>query len=398
MRLNWKNTFLLGLGFFAVQLVWQPYNSYMPIFYAEYVASKQMIGWIMTLDNWLALALSPVIGYLSDKTNTRMGRRMPWLLAGMPLAALFLVLIPLGVAGGLGLLFAATLGMNLSMSLFRAPTIALMPDITPSSLRSKANGVINFMGGVGAVVALLGGAALYQMNVGYPFYLSAALLPLVALLMAGVVREPKTAAEPAERLQLGRIDNSSVGLLLCAIALWFVGFEAASTWITTYGEQRLGVPASEASAAISWFVGMFVLCAIPAGYAATRFGRKRTILVGLIGMMVTWSLMAPLTDLGQLRWMFLGSGIFWACVNINSFPMLWEMAPPGKEGTYTGMYYLFASVAAIAGPPLFGALFDRVGYHLLFPGSVACFALAFLCLLGVRRGEAVQREPDTAAA
>jgi maltose/moltooligosaccharide transporter len=397
VQLNWRNTFLLGFGFFAISLVWQPYNNYMPIFYAKYVESKQMIGWIMTLDNWLALALSPVIGYLSDRTTTRLGRRVPWILVGMPLATLFLFLIPFGYATSFALLFTATIGMNLSMSLFRAPTIALMPDTTPSPLRSKANGIINFMGGVGAAVAIGGGAILYRMNVGYPFYLSGVLLAVVAVIFMLLIREPATGAVPAERLELGKIGDRSVWLMLAAITFWFIGFEASSTWITTYGQQHLGVAPDMAAAALFGFVAMFILFAIPAGYIATRFGRKPTILTGLIGMMVMFAIMSPVKDLGTLRILFLVAGVFWSLININSFPMLWEMAPAGKEGMYTGMYYLFASVAAIAGPPAFGALFDHIGYYLLFPGSLVCFALAFLCLLGVRGGEAVRVHRGAAA-
>lgn len=396
MRLNWKNTFLIGFGFLAINLVWQPYNLYMPIFYGEYIESKQTIGWIMTLDNWLALFLSPIIGAMSDRTATRFGRRMPWIMVGMPLAVIFLTLIPFGRISGLWFLFAATLGMNLAMSLFRAPAIALMPDVTPSPLRSKANGIINFMGGIGAVIAILGGSILYGINAGYPFFLSAALL-MVALPFLMRVREPAAGHEPAERMELGRIGDRNVWLLLAAITLWFVAFEATSTWITTYGEAHLHVTAGEASAALTWFVGMFVLAAIPAGFIATKFGRKPTILLGLIGLVVAWAILATMKDLSQMRWVLLGAGVFWALVNINSFPMLWEMAPSGKEGTYTGMYYLFASIAAIGGPPFFGALFDHVGYHMLFPAAATCYALAFVCLLGVNRGESDGRQEAPAA-
>jgi maltose/moltooligosaccharide transporter len=394
MKLNWKNTFVLGLGFFGVSLIWPIYNSYMPLFYAKFITSKTVIGSIMTIDNWLALSLTPLIGYLSDRTRTRFGRRIPYLLVGAPLSAIFIFLIPFGWSASLGLLITATVLMNLSMASWRSPVVALMPDVTPPELRSKANGIINFMGGFGYIAATAGGSVLYQMYPGYPFFAAAALMLAVAAVFFLWIREPEGATEQAERFKIGAVKDSSVLFLLAAIFFWFIAYNGVETWLTTYGTEHLHLPTARVAGLLTFSGAAFLLMAIPAGYLAEGarrwkgIGRKWTILIGLAGMASGYFLLNGLQDLGAGRPFLIIAGFAWALVNINSYPMLTQMAGPGQIGTYTGLYYLFSSAANIAGPPLFGWVFDRAGYQYFFPMAVGFMVLAFICMLGVRRGEA----------
>lgn len=403
MRLNWKNTFIIGLGFFSIGLVWPIYNSYMPILYAKFIQDKANIGWVMTLDNWLALTLTPIIGYLSDKTRTRYGRRIPYLLVGAPLAAIFIFLIPFGWASSLVMLISFTVLMNLSMASFRSPVIALMPDITPPELRSKANGIINFMGGLGYIAATFGGSILYKMYPGYPFFAAAALLAAVALIFFLWIREPQGAQEKAERFTIGRIQDSSALFMLLAIFFWFIAYNSVETWLTTYGTEHLGHDTAKVAGLLTFSGGAFLLMAIPAGFLAEGFwgwkglSRKWTILIGLVGMAGAYFLMYPLLDLTKSIPLLALAGLSWALVNINSYPMITQMAGPGQIGTYTGLYYLFSSGANIAGPPLFGWVFDSYGYQWFFPLAVVFMVLAMGCMLMVRRGEATRNSATTAA-
>ncbi|NIV35916.1 MAG: MFS transporter, partial [Anaerolineae bacterium] len=218
--MDYKKTFLLGFGFLGVSVLWLLYNSYVPIFLQAgnpefetqgavtvgFGLSATLAGFIMTLDNIAAFFIQPVIGVLSDRTRTRIGRRMPYILVGAPIAAVAFVLIPVAVnqippelSGQTGLLggqlafFMIAIGvMLLAMAAFRTPLIALMPDITPSPLRSKANGVINLMGGVGGLLAFFGGAALYNVNKTLPFVVGAIVLVLASLIVFWRIKEPKT--------------------------------------------------------------------------------------------------------------------------------------------------------------------------------------------------------------
>ena len=181
MKLDVKKTFVLGLGFFAVSLVWPLYNIYVPIFLRDYLNSQFQINSIMTLDNILAVSLIPFIAAMSDRTKTKYGRRMPYLMVGIPIAAVMFILLP-NYWSFLSFMVIITI-LNFSMAIFRAPTVALMPDITPAPLRSKANGIINFMGGLASVFVLVGGAFLYRLNGNLPFIMTAVLMVLALLIL-----------------------------------------------------------------------------------------------------------------------------------------------------------------------------------------------------------------------
>ena len=190
IKLNYGKTFLLGFGFFGVSVIWGVYNAFVPLFLANrFGLAPALIGFFMTLDNIAALLIQPPVGAWSDRLRTPIGRRMPFILIGAPVGALAFGLIPL--ASVLPLFVACTSTLLLSMAFWRTPVIALMPDITPSRFRSQANGIINFMGGVGAIVSFLLGASLYEMNQAYPFWLGSVLVILSSLLVLAFIREPK---------------------------------------------------------------------------------------------------------------------------------------------------------------------------------------------------------------
>lgn len=396
VKLNWKNTFIIGLGFFGVGLIWPIYNSYMPILYAKFIESKTTIGYLMTLDNWLALSLTPLIGFLSDRTRTRFGRRIPYLLVFAPISAIFMALIPLGWATSLAVLIGAAVVMNLAMAAWRSPIVALMPDVTPPELRSKANGIINFMGGLAYIVATFGGAILYKMYPGYPFFGSALLILGVTVPFWLWIREPENSNEKSERFKLGAITDPSAIFMLLAIFFWFVGYNSLETWVTTYGKEHLGMHEADVGGLLTFSGGAFLLFAIPSGFLADGFlgwkglGRKRTIIGGLIFMILAFILLSFQTNLKSAWYLFPLVGFGWAWVNINSYPMITQMAGPGQIGAYTGMYYLFSSLANIAGPPLFGWVFDTIGYGYFFPLAILFMILAIASMLLVKRGEKIR--------
>ena len=187
-KFNIGKTFLLGLGFFGVSVIWSVYNAYVPIFLADrFLMAAGFIGFFMTLDNIAAMLIQPAVGAWSDRLQTPIGRRMPFILIGAPLAALAFIMLPLSAS--LVVFFLAATLLLLSMAIWRTPVVALMPDITPSKYRSQANGIINFMGGLGAIIAFLGGATLYEMNPNYPFWLGAGLVAVSAVLVFVFIKE-----------------------------------------------------------------------------------------------------------------------------------------------------------------------------------------------------------------
>ncbi|MCC6987097.1 MAG: MFS transporter, partial [Anaerolineales bacterium] len=239
-RLNYGKTFLLGFGFFGVSVIWGVYNAFVPIFLADkFDLSPVLIGFFMTLDNIAALFIQPPVGAWSDKLRTPLGRRIPFLLVGAPITAVAFGLIPL--AAILPLFVACTSTLLLSAALWRTPVVALMPDITPSSFRSQANGIINFMGGIGTIVALQTGGMLYKMSPNFPFWLGSGLVLLAVLIVYLFIEEPKeyetSEQQPGmfESLKEVMSDPDKSGLrILSAIFFWFLGFSAVETFFTLY--------------------------------------------------------------------------------------------------------------------------------------------------------------------
>ncbi|MGE5529074.1 MAG: MFS transporter [Patescibacteria group bacterium] len=414
MKLDYRKTFVLGLGFFAISISWSVYNSYVPVFLKQFTNSAALIGFIMTLDNIAAILVQPYFGSLSDRTWNRFGRRMPFLLIGVPLSAVLFAVIPLHTS--LAALVLIVFFFNAAMTIYRAPTVALMPDLTPSPLRSKANGIINFMGGIGTLLAFFVASILYDRGRAVPFvFTSMLMLAAAGVLFLGIKERRGESGEAAgERtgilravLDLVRSEDKSALAMLGAIFFWFLGYAAIEAFFTLYGKLFLGIKESAAAFSLGFLSVAFLLMALPSGFLATRWGRRRTIVLGIICMLIALAalhfshglaLRVPaLSELWLVRGILIVAGLAWALININSYPMVVDMTVEARIGTYTGLYYLFSSLAAVGGPLLLGGLIDLVnwlagsrtaGYGGIFAFGFIAFALALLCMTAVRRGEA----------
>lgn len=386
-KLDYGKAAFIGLGFFVITATWSLYNSFVPIFLKRFIVSEGIIGFIMTLDNIAAITIQPYFGTLSDNTETRFGHRLPYLMIGVPIAAIFFALIPFATSMVMLLTFIVI--MNLAMSVFRAPTVALMPDLTPEPLRSKANGVINLMGGLGAVFTYALGSTLYDFAPAYPFLLASLLMVGILLLFIWKLKEPAR-VKTQERVKLFKVigevvkspDKGALFVLL-AIFCWFFGFSGIEAFFTLYGKVFLGIKESAAAFSLSFFSLAFMLFAIPSGILAGRWGRRKTILTGIIGLLVVFGSLLLVRDLLLIRILLLIGGFFWAFININSYPMVVKNAGE-KIGTYTGLYYFFSTIPAIISPTFVGFLIQYLGYPVLFVNSLVFYALAFIFMLMVR--------------
>ncbi len=429
MKLNYGKTFLLGFGFFGVSIIWGVYNAFVPVFLQQkFDLDIRWIGFFMTLDNIAALLIQPPIGAWSDRLRTPIGRRMPFILVGAPIGAVAFGIIPL--AGVLPLFVACTSTLLLSMAFWRTPVVALMPDITPSPVRSQANGVINFMGGVGAILSFLVGARLYEMNHAYPFWMGSILVILASLLVLIFIKEPKV-IDPARQepsmikgLQevVGDADKSALRVLL-AIFFWFLGYTAIEALFNLYAINHLHITEANGTRMMGELSLIFVLFALPAGYIGGRFGRRRTIIAGILLMSLVLlaiyftpiaTLLQPLAPLpmvgvtlvegGKAALVVMGvlmmvAGAGWALININSLPMVVDMTEPARIGTYTGLYYLFSGLSAIVGPNSNSWIIKLSGdnYNTMMIAAPFFMLVALALMLGVRRGEATYQPAPAGA-
>jgi len=411
MKLNYGKTFLLGFGFFGVSVIWGVYNAFVPLFLAnKFGLAPAWIGFFMTLDNIAALLIQPPVGAWSDKLRTPLGRRMPFILIGAPVGAVVFGLIPL--AAVLPLFVACTSTLLLSMAFWRTPVVALMPDITPSKFRSQANGIINFMGGVGAIISFLGGSVLYKMNPSFPFWMGSGLVIISSILLFIFIKEPKV-YEDVEK-QPGMIaslqsvlkdPDKSALRILSAIFFWFIGYSAIEAFFSLYANKYLGLEEADGARLLGQLSVIFVIFALPAGYIGAKIGRKVTISLGLLIMIACTASMyftppailtIVLTKLPVLGvvpvvgaiLMLAGAG--WALININSLPMVVDMTTEARIGTYTGLYYLFSTLSAIVGPNMNGWIvqLSNLNYNAIMIVSPVLMLVALILMLGVRRGEA----------
>ncbi len=380
-RFPWGRTFLLGFGFFGISIIWPLFNSLIPPMLEDLGLSALVTGFILTWDNIINMFVQPWIGSLSDRTRSRFGRRKPFLMLGAPLAALFFILVPF-VRENFILIALAILGTNVGMALFRSPTIAYLGDLFLPGERSKANGVINLMGGLGGAVALFGGGALYKLGVPLPFIVGSGVMLIAILVVLVAVREPSPPSEAAGEAvpglrdalrQVGTAADRSGLYLLGAIFAWFVGWNAMEAFFTIYARAILGVEVGTGTQMLTAFAAALILFSIPSGLIATRVGRKPTILVGLGGMLLGLVVGAFVRSPTVLLIVLAVMGAFWALVNINSLPMVYDLSGQKSIGAYTGLYYFASSAAAITGPILAGQLID-----LTSPASIWIFSAIFM--------------------
>lgn len=404
MKPDYKKILLIGFGFLATSIAWSVYNAYVPLLLQKFLQSTWIIGAIMTIDNVFGAVFQPVFGNLSDKTRTRFGRRMPYIMIGVPVCAAAFFFVPFTTV--FWALMAVLILFNFVMSVWRAPVIALMPDLTPSAFRSQANGIINFMGGIGSLIAFLAGGILFNFGgMPYPF-IAASIAMFAALIVLRVnIREPMHPIELPQDAQNEEAPHlsekekkqkrRSLLSVLLAILFWFMGFNAVETFFSLYVTNTLknasgeAMTGGDASIMLSLLSLAFLVFAIPAGFIGGRVGRKKTIITGLAGITALFSFMYFVSNVYVLYAMLIFGGIFWACVNVNSLPIVVDMAGYSSLGKYTGYYYLFSFSASITSPVLFGAIRDALqNYHVLFIYSAFAFAAALICMLGVSRDHA----------
>lgn len=460
LKLDYKRTFYIGLAFFSILMIWQLYNHYCPIFLNHLLGQKYqdansllyIVGVIMAADNLFAIFMLPIFGALSDKTKTRWGRRMPYIIGGMlasvilfPFIAVMFILNSLvGVIVMMGLILVV-------MNIYRNPAVALMPDITPKPLRSKANGIINFAGYLGAIFA--GGLAIFfsvgeygepswnPTNPLIAFLIGSVLMLVVMVLLFVKIKENKLVEETKEEMALGEllsqthakieenkplspIDKRNMIILLFSVLFWFVSFNAVETFNSLFCKEILGNDKINGFVVIVLTVSSIVTF-LASMNLAFKIGRKNCILLGLgliilgyIGIIIMLATKGAFKDsvtsvsvTPAFTVLFLVMiaicGVGWALINVNSYPIMVEMSSRNNIGKYTGYYYTFSMTAQSITPIVVGLImsFNSRGLKLLYPYSLLTMVIALVIFIffkenkkavaQIKRGfESLAREDD----
>lgn len=425
MKLNYKRTVLIGLAFLSICAFWQMYDSIIPLILQNtFGIGETLTGAIMAADNVLAIFLLPLFGALSDKADTRFGKRMPFIVAGTVLAVIFLLLLPVADRKVNMVLFIVSLfALLVSMGLYRSPAVALMPDLTPNKLRSKGNAIINLMGAVGGVYTLI----MIKLLVGkgdrpdyMPLFVSVAALMAVSVgILAITISEKKVKAKVVQEIKAyedstglkvetedtieeeeaakdgGAVKHQmpaevkrSMGFLLASIFLWFTAYNAVTTAFSRYTKVVWHLEGGGFADCLMVATIAAILSYVPIGNLAGKIGRKKTILVGIVLMSGCYFAAIFANQYHALiNVAFAVIGIGWAAINVNSYPMIVEMSKGSDIGKFTGTYYTFSMAAQILTPILSGFLLEKVSYRTLFPYAFVFSVLAFITMMQVHHGD-----------
>lgn len=411
MKLNYKRTILIGLAFLSISAFWQMYDNVIPLILKNtFGLGETVTGVIMAMDNILALFLLPIFGTFSDKVNTRIGRRMPFILAGTTLAAIFMVVLPIADNTKNFLVFVVGLFILLiSMGTYRSPAVALMPDLTPKPLRSKANAVINLMGAIGGVYTLIMIKVLVEKGdtPNYlPLFLAVGILMVVCIAILFLTikenklrqevemnKEPEEAPQPVsnEEAKSGKLPKDvmrSLVFLLMSVAFWFIAYNAVTTAFSRYATHVWGLEGGGYADCLLVATVAAIISYIPIGAIASKIGRKKTIIIGIILLGACFVAAGLFNQYHPVMVVFFCIiGFAWAAIGVNSYPMVVEMASAGDVGKYTGLYYTFSMAAQVITPILSGALLEYVSYRTLFPYAVIFCILAIITMSQVRHGD-----------
>ncbi len=418
MKLNLKKTVYVGFGFLTIMMLWQVYNWMVPLFLEDLLSNvlgdDLVVGIVMALDNLFALFMIPLMSNLSDKTRTRLGRRMPYVIAGIILSALAFVFVPITkTSGSIWLLIANILLVLVFMNVYRAPCVALMPDITPKALRSKGNSVINLMGGVGFAIGYICIMFIAGISEILPFVVVSVIMIICLLIMLWKVKENKFVEEYRAELMANGIDEAedqkedeeqgtktktnrkNVWLMLLVVFFAYMANNAVETFISLYSKNVYGEVSGlpfgmnpGALAMVPFGVATFAF-AIPAAIFAQKIGRKMTVMLGAVLLVIAYGGVGLIGYLmGFSLWLlvfFLIGGAGFALITINIYPMVVDNCSAEDTGRYTGYYYTASMLAqsvtpALSGLFISGLVFDN--YNVLFPYSML-FGIALIVVLAL---------------
>jgi len=466
LKLDYKKTMIIGAGFMSSSIAWAIYDPYITRILQDLLSKSStitawsnalierfpklleftklqgqdigsaltgftlvplFIGIIMTFDNIFGVIFQPFFGKLSDRTHTRFGKRRPYIFVGAPTAAIFFALIPWMKT--VPSLMVCVILYVFIMSTWRSPVVSLMPDLTPSSLRSEANAVINLCGGIGGLIGMVAGTllcAVFGFNsklheeYRWVFLLGSIIMILGTLILYFFVHEPdsrikaqaqanmaadeaakKAAAreeakkekERLKAIKLTKSERTSLIFMLFGLFFLFCGTNSITTFFSLFAGEILGKTTAQATSMMAIFAVSSMVAALPSGKLGQKIGRKKTILIGLLAFMSVFILYRITGNLALIWVALVLGGAANMMITVNTLPLVLEIGGIEKIGTFTGYYYTATFSAQIAAPIVFGIIRMFSGtYMTLFTFCPIAFAISTFCIFLVRHGEAIPQQ------
>ena len=437
MVFNKKRTILIGFAFMSICAFWQFYDNEIPkILKYTFNLGETLTGVVMALDNVLALFMLPFFGSLSDKTDSRFGKRMPYIVIGTCLSTILLTILIIFArpSGSLPFFIVVLLLLLIAMGIYRSPAVSLMPDLTPAPFRSSANAIINLMGTLGGIYILVMIKVLLKeaddpAKTNYiPLMLSLVLFMILSIVIVFCVINEKKIKEEIHQegglhslgdtfdndSELGRSSQTesfdegtvtkvmpkevkrSLIFLLVSVFLWFTAYNAVTTAFSRFVGVVWNLHDNAYATCLLVATIAATLSYVPIAFISNKIGRKRTILIGIALMGASYIITGLYPHFStSINIFFALVGIGWAAINVNSYPMVVEMSKAGDIGKFTGTYYTFSMAAQVFTPIFSGFLLEHVSYKTLFPYAFIFSALAFVTMLMVKHGDVKPPKKDS---
>ncbi|MBK8617998.1 MAG: MFS transporter [Anaerolineales bacterium] len=433
IKLSWRNIIIAATLPAVMEVIWQLYNTYVPVYlqagnpaFTEAGATTvgfglgpALTGFILVFDNIAGLFISPIVGAWSDSLRSKWGRRMPFILFGVPVAIaafVFIPLVPMNIAPELngqtgqltGLLVPFIISLFIVLFAFavvRPVADVLLFDVTPSPQRATANGIAGAIAGLLVVITALAGAALYDVYGPLPFWIAAGLAFLIFILTWAFVKEPEELASASELAGepfnlkgiisflrgLPKEHANSLKYLLLSNLLAYVALAQMQAFLSSYGVFALGMEESSAAMLVAIPAIAFMIMAVPSGLISNKIGRKNTQIVGLVGYAIGALVIYLFPDATMLNVGLLICGLTWPLANVVQVAMIVDSAPVETlMGTYTGLRQIAVTLGFIIGPILGGTLVEAMGndYRWVWLIMFVFLVLATVAILPVTKGEA----------
>jgi len=416
-KFNLKFTFLLSFAIFSQEIMWNFYDSQVPVSLSNYITSVALIGFVMGIDNLLGLFIEPFIGNVSDNTRTRFGRRMPFIIVGMPLSAIFFILIPFETS--LVMLLIIVLGYVSITLLVKAPAESLMPDFIVPKHRSKANAIVKMMAAISIVFAALISALIVDVSLQVSFLIPAIIMVVALIILVFTVREKnayvykkilleeegatgektKTQKENVSFIvtlkDILKEDDKSTLFMLLAILMLSISWSALRALLTLYGMDVLGLTRGNAGSLTLYGGIAFIIVAYPLSVLAEKVGRLLFVKIGFLLFTITLFIGFLIPSLIVAIIVTILTSVAYAMIAINAIVIVWGLSPSDKAtGTYTGLYYLFFYAAAAFGPALVGLLIDLTDMSFLFLNAAIFTIVGFIFMFFVKREHSERSEEE----
>jgi MFS family permease len=386
---------LLGVGWFGVQVFWAFHSATLPLFLARLTESKFRVSLVLGLAGVSGVLVPPLVGYLSDRTRGRFGRRAPWVAGGMLGVAACVLGLPR--ASGLGVAALVAGLMYFSLRTAETPFLALLPDLTPREQRSTASGVMNLLGSVGLILCFVAGSLVWERSATAMFALVATASSAFTLTSVGLIREPVAPPAPADgspgvcAYLRGLARERNAVRFLVAQFFWWLGFWMISSFLVLFAVQALGVAEGRSFLAPLVFAGVATVCMLPMGMLGDRFGRK-PILGAMIALWVVLSVLLGLSRSFEHALVAVGlSAIPFAAVMAVGYAFFLDLIPEERTAEFVGIGVLTIAGAQFVGPLVGGRLIDGLGWRALFPVAAAFQLVGVVLLQRVRPPDASPR-------